>query len=1028
MITTIYRIKIAIIIILCGFGIDLYSQTLKGTVKDQKGESIIGANVIIKNSNKGTITDIDGNYVLEGINIGDNIEVSYIGYVTEKKKYSGEKNIDFILRDDTELIDEVVVVGYGTARKSSLTGSVSSVSVDELPSAGTASVGSMLRGRAAGLNITQNNASPGASLNMMIRGGLSGAKPLIVVDGVPMVSNPSSGSGTIYGGSSKDGDLINLNPNDIESIDILKDASSAAIYGSNASGGVILITTKKGKTGKPEINYSGSVAFQYISDKPEFLNAKDFMIEQNKVFDELGRGSEKKHSQEKIDSFVGNGTDWLDEITRMGIVNEHNLSISSGSEYTKTLFSLSYMDHKGIVKNNSMNRLTGRLNMEQKISNKLDVGVNSSFSHLKYNDVPLGEAQNENSALITSAMFYNPTIPVYDEKGEFVLNPDKETMPNPVSLLDITDNTTQNNFSVNGYLNYKPIKDLFIKATVGVDIKDTQGNQYIPTTTLYGFSKGGQASKKNAKNNQQLVNLVANYTKTFKEKHDLSAMIGGEYKKSQWEGMGIVASQFPYDGALYNNMANSAEEKPDISSYYGSSEMASFFSRINYSLMSKYILNVNLRIDGSSNFSPEHQWGVFPGTSVAWRISEEEWMKNIDFVSNLKLRAGFGQTGNAGSLTGIYSYYKVMNNAFAPDGELVNGVHKVKFGNPDLKWETLTDYSVGLDFGFFNNRLHGSIDLYQRYRTDVIMSKSLMSYQEITSIDYNSDVVYRSRGIDVELHSVNFDNKRFSWFTDVNFSFYKNHTIERDPDFIPEIYQSYVEEWGNIYGYLTNGLVKPGETYVHLPSSTAGAIVYQDINGYVLDENGEKLRDKNNRYLSSGKSDGVLDAADKVILANNTPIPFSINNTFRIGNWDANIYLYGSLNGWKINDLKLNSVFGVQGLTTGKNALVDIKDRWSPSNPNGTLPGVAETVASINPVNSDFFLEKAWYLRLDNISIGYTIPKRILKNKINNIRVYGAVRNIAVFTPYKGMDPETGDGLGAYPNQSSVAIGLEVKF
>ena len=752
------------------------------------------------------------------------------------------------------------------------------------------------------------------------------------------------------------------------------------------------------------------------------------MIEQNKVFDELGRGDEKKYTDRQIANFVGDGTNWMDEVTRVGIVNEHNLSVSAGTDATKYLFSLSYYDHQGIAKNNSMNRITGRLNVDQTINRMLKAGINSTFSQIKYHDVPLGDARQDNSALIYSAMTFIPTVPVRDEEGKYSVNPIRDIYPNPVSLLDITDQTVSRDLFVSGYLEFRPIKDLLLKATVGFDMKDVQADQYIPTTTKKGYSVDGQASKQNAKSQMNLFNVIANYTKVFNEIHDVNLMAGFEYKKSSWEGMGIVASQFPYDGSLMNNIGTSEQEKPTISSYKGASEMASFLARLNYSLASKYILTVNLRVDGSSNFSKEHQWGAFPGVSAAWRMNEENWLKNIGWLSNLKLRAGVGQTGNAGNLTGINTYYKVSQGAFAPNGSLVNGMAISKLGNDKLKWETLTDYNFGIDFGFFNNRLSGSVDLYQRLRKDVILEKNLMSYQEVKKIDYNSATVYRARGIDIGIHSVNFDNKNFGWTTDINFSYYRNHTTKRDPDFIPAVYQDYVERWDNIYGYRTNGLIQMDHTHNHLQKSGAGAILYQDLNGYQLDEKGEKMRDSEGRYIRTTGEDGVLDEADMVVLANSTPIPFSINNTFRWKNWDANIYLYGSLNGWKVNDIKLQSIYGIEDITYGVNVLDEVKNRWSPANPMGTLPGVAEASSGVDPKKSDFFLEKAWYLRLDNVSIGYTFPAQWFKNKIRSVRLYAAGRNLAVFTPYKGMDPETGNGIGAYPNQSSFAIGLDVKF
>lgn len=1003
------------------------SIQVKGVVKDPVGEAIIGASVVVKGTANGSITDTDGNFNLPDVPSGAIIIISYIGYISQEKKVSAAP-MEFILREDNKTLDEVVVVGYGTTKKSSISGAVASVKVDELPKAASASVGTMLRGRSSGMNITQNSATPGSSMSIQIRGGLSGQSPLIVIDGVPQAPSKTLSTGTAYSGGDKDQGLININPNDIETIDILKDASAAAIYGSDASGGVILITTKRGKTGKPDISYSGSIAFQFIKDMPKFLKARDFMMEQNKVFDELGRGDEKKYPVGMIDRFVGDGTDWMDEVTRTGVVNEHNLSLSAGTDATKYLFSLSYYDHQGIAKNNSMNRITGRFNIDQTINKMLKAGINSTFSQIKYQDVPLGNGRQDNSALIYSAMTFIPTVPVYDEEGKFSVNPIRDIYPNPVSLLDITDQTVSRNLFVSGYLEFRPIKDLLLKATAGFDMKDQQADQYIPTTTKKGYSVDGQASKQNAKSQMNLFNVIANYTKVFDEIHDVNLMAGFEYKKSSWEGMGIVASQFPYDGALMNNIGISSQEKPAISSYKGASEMASFLARLNYSLAAKYILTVNLRVDGSSNFSKKHQWGTFPGASVAWRMNEENWLKNVGWLSNLKLRAGVGQTGNAGNLTGINTYYKVSQGSFAPDGSLVNGIALSKIGNDKLKWETLTDYNFGIDFGFFNNRLSGSIDLYQRLRKDVILTKNLMSYHEVKTVDYNSAQIYRARGIDFGIHSVNFDNKNFDWTTDLNFSYYRNHTTKRDPEFIPEVYQNMVEEWGNIYGYKTNGLIQMGQSYEHLQKSKAGAILYQDSYRYKLDENGTKMRDSDGRYIRVEGEDGILDAADMMVLANSTPIPFSINNTFRWKNWDTNVYLYGSLNGWKINDIKLQSVYGIEDITYGVNVLKEVKNRWSPANSAGTLPGVAEASSGVDPGKSDFFLEKAWYLRLDNISVGYTFPAQWFKNKIRSVRLYAAARNLVVFTPYKGMDPETGNGIGAYPNQSSFAIGLDVKF
>ena len=1001
--------------------------TVTGTVTDKTGEPLIGASVLVVGTQNGSATDLNGNFTLKNVAEGAIIRASYVTYKEQEQRAASKMH--FVLEENSELLDEVVVVGYGSMKKSNLSGAVASVKADDLPSAGSASVGEMLRGRAAGMNITSSTAAPGGQMSIAIRGGLSGQQPLVVIDGVPQAPHSKVSAGTIYSGAAKDNSgLINLNPNDIESIDVLKDASAAAIYGSDASGGVILITTKRGQEGRPEISYSGSVAFSRIKDAPDFMDARQFMITQNQVFEELGRGDEKKFTQSQIDNFVGEGTDWMKEVTRTGVVNEHNLSVTAGGKSTKTLFSLSYYDHQGLVKNNSMNRITGRLNVDQDFGKYIKGGINSSFSQIKYNDVPTGDSRQEKSAVLYSAMTFIPTVPVRDANGDFSVNPIRDMYPNPVSLLDIYDKTTAKNLYASGYLEYKPWSFFNIRATAGVDISWTQADQYTPTTTKHGFSLNGEASKQNANSQMNLVNVIANFNKTFADKHDVSVMAGWEYKKQSWDGMGIIARDFPFDTPLMNNIGSSQQEKPTISSYRGTNEMASWIGRVNYTLLDRYILTANLRIDGSSNFSEEHQWGAFPGFSAAWKINEEAWLREQTWLTTLKLRGGWGQTGNAGNLTGINTFYSVMQGAWAPGGSPVNGVALSKIGNPNLKWETLTDINIGLDAGFFNNRLQVSVDAYQRTRSDVILSKQLMSYHEVTTIDYNSREKYRSRGIDIGIHSINIAGRDFSWSTDLNLSFYKNQTISRDPDFIPAAYQPMVQDWGDIYGWRTDGLVQQGETYAHLPNSGAGAIKYLDLNGYMLDEKGERMRDADGRYILSGEPDGLLDEADYVALYNSTPIPFSINNTLTWKNWDANIYIYGSLRGRKINDVKHQSVYGLEDITYGVNALTDVMNRWRPDYQEGSMPGVAEAKSGFAPSKSDFFYENAWYLRIDNISVGYTFPAKWFNDKVKNLRLYGAVRNIGVITPYKGMDPETGNGIGAYPNNFQVAVGVDLKF
>jgi len=1021
--------RVVFIFILFVISTVVFAQSTKvitGTVTDTDQKPLSGVNVFVKGTTAGTTTNNEGKYSLELSSEQSPITFSYLGYVTKEETIEKRTVIDVVLTDDAKILNDIVVIGYGTVKKNNLTGAVSSIKADELPQAATASIGAMMRGRAAGLQISQNSAKPGGDLAISLRGSITGSSPLIVVDGVPQAAFAGRSTGTIYSGGNKDNILISINPNDIESIDILKDASSASIYGSDAAGGVILITTKKGKDGKLDVNYNSSYSFQTLTDFPDFLDAKNFMIEQNKVFDELGRSAEKKYSQNQIDNFVGSGTRWIDEVTRMGFVNEQNLSIRSGNEKQQILASFGFFDQKGVAKNNAMNRITGRINYDQKFNSWLKGGINASYAQLKYNDVPLGDQRQEKSALIYSAMTFSPTVSVYDENGNFTENPYRPIYANPVSLLDINDEQKNNNLFVTAYLEAAVLKGLTLKVSAGTDNRQMQGNQYIPTTTKEGSQKRGVASKSSGNDRMSLLNFIANYNRDF-GKHTLGVMAAVEYKKQMWDGDGIVATQFPYDGALWNNLQSA--EQHTISSYGGSSEMASFISRINYSFNNRYSATFNLRVDGSSNFAPDYQYGIFPGLSIAWRLSEESFLKdNFNSLSNLKLRFGAGQTGDAGGLTGIFTYYNVLPNSYAFGGLMENGVEMAKIGNPNLKWETLTDYNLGMDFGFFKNRLSGSVELYMRYADDIIMQRSLMSYQEINAVDYNSAARYMTKGIDFNIHSNNFIGKIFTWTTDINLSYYQNYTIKRDEDFNPAIWQPYKERWGDIWKYQSDGLIQPGETVPWQPSAQAGTIKYKDLNGFVKDANGNKLRDENGRYMYTGSPDGILDEADLMKIGNSTPIPFSLNNTFTYRNFDLNVYFYGSLNGLKRNELKELSVAGITDMTYGLNALSSIKNRWAPSNPEGTLPSVNEGTSGTPTDAGDFFYEKAWFIRLDNLQLGYTIPAKIFNNKLSNVHLYGSARNLFVITPYGGMDPETGNGIGAYPNQRSYVIGLDIKF
>ena len=1011
---------------------------ISGKITDQSGEPLPGVSVFVKGSTIGITSDFDGKYTLEVPSNAEVLVFSFVGMRTQEIVLEGQDVINVILEEDAIGLDEVVAVGYGVVKKSDLTGAVSTVKADDLAKVGVASVGHALAGKAAGLTVTQNSAQPGGGLSWQIRGSATGRSPLIIVDGFPITGKGEPGSGNRYSSGSKATTLNTINPNDIESIEVLKDASATAIYGARAAGGVVIITTKRGKEGRVSVDYRGSYSTQNLYNLPKMLSPKEFMVERNKVAKEIfmydngvGPFGDKtwddvnftpKYTQSEIDNFTG-GTDWLDEITRTGVLKQHNLSVTAGTKKTKYLFSLSTYAHDGIVKTNDFKRYTGRLNVDQEINDWLKFGVSLSFTLIKENNVPLGSGKYEGSGVIRAALQYNPLLPVKDEQGNYVLDPDQSFIPNPVSLLEIDDESKNEDLFVNSFIQAEPIENLTMKLSLGMNRNWSWRNTYLPTSTLYGQREGGSASRAYNGKVDYLVNFIAQYRKTFNEVHNVSVMGGYEYQRFTWEGFSASNNQFPYDGVKWNNLWLGEKEKPGVGSYGGASEMASWISRVNYSYRNKYLVTANLRVDGSSNFAEDNQWGVFPGVSLAWRMTEEPWLQNVDWLSNLKLRAGYGQTGND-NLSGVNTYYSPgWNYAFGSISR--SGIGLANLGNPNLKWETQTDLNIGVDFGFFNNRLAGSIELYDRVISDLLGERSLMSYHAINKIKYNLESEKQSRGIDVTLQSVNIDNGDFKWLTNATFTYYRDRWKKRDSSWKPDINSERQATWGAMWVYLSDGLVGLDEEIPHMAGAYPGTIKIKDVNGYLVDDAGERILDENGKPQYSGAPDGKIDRADQVKKGYNVPIPVGLTNTFSYKNFDLNIYMHAMFNRWAYNDN--HTTYGAESfrLKDGTNVIEDVKDRWTYENQTADYPSVFQANSPYG--HGDFFLEEAWFIRMKNVTLGYTLPKRMIPRGFRQIRAFVDAQNLFVITPYSGMDPETGGGV-SYPNQRTFTAGVEIKF
>ena len=1030
-------------------------HAVTGTVTGTDGEPLIGVTVREKNTNNATVTDLNGGFSLKTQNPNATLELSYVGYRNTIIKAYPDKVINIKMQEDSELLDELVVVGYGAVKKSDLTGAVSQIKVNETTAATVSSITNALAGKAAGLQVSLNTAQPGSSSTIRIRGAASpntDNSPLIVIDGFPV--NPTSDSKTAVGkyySGSNDNFLGSINPNDIESIEVLKDASSTAIYGARAGHGVILITTKKGKAGKATVTYSGNASVQTIAKSYKMLDARGFMIETERYRKEKwridnyvgmfgGKDEEQmmqtdpyvpKYTQEMIDN-PGETTDWFGEVTRNGFQTQHNLSVQGGNESTRYLVSGNVFLQDGIVKKNDLGRYTFRTNISQKFNKHFSGGVNLTFSRIDQNSIPSGSSFNEDAGVMVSTSQQNPLQPVRDEQGNYTINPDASYLPNPVSLLDITNKSRRDRFLGSVYVEYKPIKDLTLKLDLGVDRNNQKRSVYLPKTTLYGKKVNGQADIAQYDQNDYLLEFTASYQKQFADIHELNAVAGYSFQEFNKEGVSAGNSDFLSDALLYNALSFGQYIKPWVGSSRSSDKMASFFGRVNYTLMGRYLLTATLRADGSSYFAKGHQWGYFPSVALGWRFSEENFMKNFSpWLSNGKLRLSWGQTGNSSigyQTISLYSDRDSWGNRFIHGfgGTEHIGFQLTQLGNPNITWETTTEYNAGIDLGFFRNRLNLTIDYFSREISNLLNWRPLQHMSEVLSIADNMGKT-RSHGLEITLNSTNIDNRDLTWTSDFTFSFYRDRWEERAEGWSPAAYERYkgaIRSWQGYY--VADGLVQPGEEIPYMPNAIAGQVKVKDINGYSYNEDGTFKTDEHGLPILTGKPDGKINDADRVYLGSRDPgYIMGFNNTLRFKNFDFNIYFYGHFNQWTTGSYYDMWLGSISTLDNGRNVPVSASEIWSTDNPTGWRPGYAQIYNTYDVGATTFYMKKCWFVRCRNITLGYNVP---VKKGLSRLRVYADVTNPFMLTNYKGLDMETDDSSWAYPNMRSFNFGVEMTF
>ncbi|WP_165813897.1 TonB-dependent receptor [Terrimonas sp.] len=1032
----------------------LKDELIKGKITDSTGQPLQGVTVLVKGSKKITTTDSDGNFSIE-VPVNGSLVISYIGFETKEIKTGTNEFLNIQLAPGNRNLDEVVVVGYGTQSKKNVTGSVASVKAEDMNKSSAANFSQTLQGKAPGVLVTQATGQPGAGVSIQIRTNPSNANAgvLYVIDGVPINDAAGTPSTAIrYGSSGVDQSPLNfINPSDIESISFLKDASSAAIYGARAGAGVVLITTKKGSERKPIISYSGSYGIQEVDRLYDLLGTKDYMEQRNLItrekwmydnkigpyygtVDESSVGTPTlPYTQSEIENAVVQPSAF-DAIIRKGYIHQQNFSVSGGSKNTNYFLSGNYFDQRGILVGSGLRRYNTKLSIDHKLRENIRIGASMIMSNIKTYNVNTGGLY-EDAGILVSATYWPADLPLRGDDGKsYPLNPLYQNTPNPASYETVTDFTNSSRSLTSAYVQWEIIKGLSAKGTLNYDQSQNKRNSYYPTTFLYGRNVDGAAAINVTQANSLSSEWTLNYTRRFLNNELKMDILGGySYQRSNWEGVGAGNQQFVSDLLYYYSLGSGQSVSPTVSSYKSQNTWISGFSRANFIFKDKYVLQLSLRGDAASNFADNKKWGYFPSVSGSWLISEENFMNPVSFISELKLRAGYGETGNSSIGGGAYPLYTLSASPIFGTNQPSSGISLTQSANSNLSWETVAELNVGVDFGLFKNRLYGSIDVYSKTIKDMLTQIPLPA-DNITSYVWGNAGSVRANGWELSLSSKNVapGNKNgFTWTTTLNLSHYYSFWKERAPAALLNLKGTpWIPTTGKdapfrgVYGYEAEGIYK--ETWSKQPASMPGmlpgGIIIKDINGF--DANGNL----------TGEPDGKISAADQKLLYTTDPeLIFGFGNTFTFKGFDLNIFLSGMIQkGWDPTSSMGSASMNGRLVLYGWNVLNSVKDRWTYLNPEGNSPtGLTDPTYSGFQNNSNYYVVNSSFLRFRNITLGYSLPDNLLGQKkvFSSVRIFADLQNVFTITSkrYKGMDPELNQS-NYYPFSKSYTMGLNITF
>ena len=968
---------------------------VQGTVKDAVG-SVPGASVIVKGTTNGTIADIDGKFSMK-VPAGAVLEVSCIGYVTvEVPAGNGQTPLTIVLKEDTELLEEVVVVGYGTIKKSDLTGAVAAVNSDKIKDSPAANVGQALQGKVAGVQIIDSG-SPGSNVNIKVRGlgSINNCDPLVVIDGVPT-----------------DLGLNAINTEDIERIDVLKDASATAIYGSRGANGVVMVTTKRGKSGDGKISVNANFSLQTPTNVPQMLNAAQYAQLSNEMMANSGRNVNPDWADPAT---LGAGTNWLGELLGTGKLQKYNVSYSGGNDKTNYYVSGGFLDQTGVVRNVGYRRFTFQSNSDTQVRRWLKMSTNVTFST---------DTKSSGSYSIGDTMNALPVFSVKDENGEWT-GPEGNaewygSVRNPIGTTEVNKSETKGyNILANISAEVTFTKWLKFKSTFGYDAKFWYTDSFTPKYAWKPIQV--EVSKRYRSNNKSFTNLWDNYflfDHTFAKKHHLSMMAGTSAQWNSYDYMSGEKSGFLFDSV---NQMDNGQEVEYINGSKSEWSLMSLMARVNYSYDDRYLITATIRRDGSSRFGRNNRWGTFPSVSVAWRPSKESWFPQSEIVNDLKVRAGYGVTGSQASVSnyGYLATYETGVYSFGTAGTEQPSLYSASLANPSIHWEEVAQSNIGIDLAMFNSRVQFSIDGYIKNTRDMLVKASIpiTSGFEDTTTTYANAGKVRNQGIEMQLHTVNIAGE-WNWETDFSATYNTNKIIDLNsavPYYINQVNNSYLTMLQKgypinvFYGYVTDGLFQNQtevENHAFQPGAAPGDIRYRDLN-----------------------NDGVINESDRTVIGNPNPTwLFSMNNTVEWKGLELSVYLQGVAGNSIYNANNIENT----GMAAAMNQTVAVLNRWTGEGTSNFMPRAVYGDPNQNCRVSDRFIENGSYLRVKNIMLAYSFPDKMLqKINVHGLRLALICENVATISKYSGFDPEVsinGIDSSRYPIPRTYSVGLNLNF